>query len=165
MSDVQTFPWCGACWCQNETACPYNLQPTNVWPNSTIEFYTSQKPTFLYELSCDPYEDSACETTPPQAVIPPDVDPSEVVCAYKYTVPRIRPSCGSLQYTMVTYNSVTDAEKDGAYPTHYGRCGTCSSTRDLALYLSKCNFHVMLFRNYIVNIVSKCIPVFHSHLL
>jgi len=156
MSDSQTFPWCGPCWCQNETACPYNLQPTNIWPNSTIEYYTSQLPTFLYDLSCDPYDDegsTTCETTPPQAIIPPEVDPSEVVCAYKYdiVVPpsphsssssdydnnNSSTSCGNLQYTMVTYNSISDAEEDNAYPTHYGRCGTCSSTRDLALYLSK----------------------------
>lgn len=70
------------------------------------------------ELTSDPYER-------------PDVptESADEVCAVK----RIAP--GSRRYRLVDYPDETSARVDGAVPTHFGRCGLCSSLHDLAVYM------------------------------
>jgi len=53
----------------------------------------------------------------------------KAVCAYKYS----ENDCNS--YTLDTYISEEAALSDGAFITHYGHCGLCSTARDLSIYL------------------------------
>lgn len=39
------------------------------------------------------------------------------------------------EYTMATYNSEQEMLAAGAEMTHWGACGACSTTKDLAVYL------------------------------
>jgi len=57
------------------------------------------------------------------------VDPNEV-CGAKFVAPE------NEQYKLVTYKDEAAAEADGAYITHKGGCGYCSSLRDLEAYIA-----------------------------
>jgi hypothetical protein len=88
--------------------------------------------TEIFSLSCNPYENETCTTTPPQTFL----DSDTAVCGYVYTtLPDGSQSCS--EYSMVTYESRADLIKAGAIITHEGSCGLCSTTQDLAVYLSK----------------------------
>lgn len=41
----------------------------------------------------------------------------------------------SASYRLATYASAAEARDGGAIVTHFGRCGLCSSLRDLAIYM------------------------------
>ncbi len=92
----------------------------------------------IYTLSCNPYENPDCTTTPAQTML--DVDTA--VCAYSYVDKNGSPSCTN--YSMITYASRQDAEAAKSVVTHEGACGLCSTTIDLALYLSKNIFSLSL---------------------
>jgi hypothetical protein len=65
-------------------------------------------------------------------------DVETAVCAFKYPVDSNGlESCSD--YNLVTYSSRKEAEMDGATVTHDGSCGLCSTTQDLAIYLSNCS--------------------------
>jgi hypothetical protein len=70
-------------------------------------------------------------TADPYASAPPADDPPDMVCGVKPTG-----SAGSQQtYRLVTYDSEALATADGAKPTHFGRCGVCSTLANLAVYM------------------------------
>jgi hypothetical protein len=135
ISADDSYPSCGNCWCippyDGTGPCPV-WQPQNNFSTSVIATYKAQQPSFYYSLSCNPYEDANCYTTPPQTML--EVD--EAVCAYKYQT-EADGSISCVTYEMITYKSRRDAEEDGAVLTHGGSCGLCSTTQDLAIYLSK----------------------------
>lgn len=135
----ETYPTCGDCWCISDdngtAACPL-WQPQTDFANSTIAAYSAQQPVKKYTLNCNPYKDSLCTTTPAQTML--DVDTA--VCGYVYSTNSDgSESCS--QYSMVTYATRDDLIAAGAVITHEGSCGLCSTTQDLAVYLSKfvCN--------------------------
>ncbi len=70
------------------------------------------------ELTSDPYDSPA----------PAAGDPDEV-CG------MLPESPGSKRYTLVTYASEEAARDAGAFVTHFGACGLCSSLADLAVYM------------------------------
>jgi hypothetical protein len=73
----------------------------------------------LPELTADPY------LAPP----PPD-EPSDTVCAVLPGAPaNPRP------YRLQTYASLAEARAAGAHPTHFGRCGLCSTLANLAVFI------------------------------
>jgi hypothetical protein len=78
------------------------------------------------DLDCNPYEDEACVTSPAQVM----VDMDGVVCAFKYSTE----DCS--EYSMITYGSQEEADADGAFLTHTGACGLCSTAQDLAVYMA-----------------------------
>ena len=77
-------------------------------------------------MTCNPYEDESCETSPPQV----NVNVDGVVCAFKYH----DNNCND--YEMVTYTSEDEAVEDGSVVSHLGACGLCSTAVDLAVYMS-----------------------------
>jgi hypothetical protein len=80
----------------------------------------------IYSLSCNPYSDDSCQTTPAQAALGDDA-----VCAYVYSG-----NCPENSYEMVTFASAeAAAAAKNAFVTHVGACGLCSTTQDLAVYL------------------------------
>uniref|UniRef100_A0A6B2LHR0 Uncharacterized protein n=1 Tax=Arcella intermedia TaxID=1963864 RepID=A0A6B2LHR0_9EUKA len=40
-----------------------------------------------------------------------------------------------LEYILLNYGSVEEAQLDGAYVTHNGHCGACSTLQDLSVYM------------------------------
>lgn len=124
------YPTCGECWCIPDNnglgSCP-TWEPQTDFSPSVIEAYQAQVPTEILTLNCNPYTEANCTTTPPQVML----DNDDAVCAFKYS----SNSCDT--YTMVTYSSRLEARLDNAVLTHTGSCGVCSTTQDLALYLSE----------------------------
>jgi len=88
--------------------------------------FKQKKALWIYSLQCNPYEDPTCTTTPVQT----SLDDGDAVCAYLYSG-----TCPGNSYEMVTYPSHAQAVAAGAFVTHTGSCGLCSTTQDLAIYL------------------------------
>jgi hypothetical protein len=137
------YPTCGGCFCipsLNGTApCPDLIwQPQTEFSNATLLAYQQQIPTSIYTLKCNPYEDEACSTSPPQIYLEKDT----AVCGFVYTAVGAEgadgkgPSCPSV-YSMETFSSRADAERVGAVLTHEGSCGLCSTAQDLSIYLGE----------------------------
>lgn len=70
------------------------------------------------DLTVDPYDSPA----------PAPGDPNQV-CGMLPETP------GGKRYTLVTYASEHDAREAGAFVTHFGACGLCSSLQDLSVYM------------------------------
>lgn len=131
------YPSCGSCWCIPSDSglgpCPL-WQPQSNFSSAVIETYQKQIPSWIYRLNCNPYDDASCTTTPRQTML----DSEEAVCGYVYPVTSANPlevSC--TDYTMITFASRVEAERNKAVVTHEGSCGLCSTAQDLAVYLSK----------------------------
>lgn len=133
-----TYPTCGDCFCvpalDGRAPCPQYWSPQTDFANSTIGAYMQMVPLQIYTLSCNPYEDSSCQTTPPQT----ETESDSAVCAYKFPTDDDTHAMSCSTYSMVTYPSREAAEQDRAILTHEGSCGLCSTTQDLAIYLSEC---------------------------
>lgn len=130
------YPSCGDCWCVPDNGglgpCPA-WEPQSDFSSTVIDKYASQKPISYYTLECNPYEDEACQTSPPQEYL----EDEDAVCAFTYPLqPHGSQSCS--EYEMVSFPSRRAAERAGATVTHQGSCGLCSTTQDLSVYLGKC---------------------------
>lgn len=132
--EADEFPSCGDCWCVPDDGgygpCPV-WQPQSNFSAEVIETYMKQRPIEYYKLNCNPYVDEDCSTTPEQTLL----DSDDAVCAYVYPADDSGTSC--TEYSMVTFGSRAEAEASGAVVTHKGSCGLCSTTQDLALYLTQ----------------------------
>lgn len=136
-------PVCDDCWCVRGTGeqCPA-WTPENISKDprgqsaadytyadlsQKVKFFTGliQDEDNVMTLDCDPYANSKCETTPPQAQ-----KEDGQVCAYKYN----KTSPG--KYSMITYSSEEKAKAEDAFITHHGKCGVCSTAQDLAVYMN-----------------------------
>lgn len=130
-----TFPSCGDCWCipgnNGSDPCPYEEKPATEFTNESIQVYLNQVALNPYRLNCNPYKDNSCETSPPQRLI----NSSMSVCGFVY--PKLQDGTSCSTYFIQTFPSRTEAERAGSVLTHEGSCGLCSTTIDLALYLSK----------------------------
>ena len=82
--------------------------------------------TNAFDLTCNPYKDSACTTSPAQ----PSSFNSSAVCGIKYS----DASCS--QYSLQSFRTAASAKAAGYKVTHTGVCGACSSTKDLSVYMS-----------------------------
>ena len=132
---INDFPKCGDCWCipSDPDSCPA-WEPVEKYSRGVRNALAGQSPNFIYRLSCNPYVDgsSNCTTTPPQV----HVHDENTVCGIVYDEPTNRFSdCGD-EYTMKTYQSAKEAEGAGAFVTHTGVCGVCSTTKDLSVYMN-----------------------------
>jgi hypothetical protein len=82
-------------------------------------------------ISCDPYQDEDCMTTPPLDSL--DGATTDAVCAIRFETQDSARMCDS--YRLETYPDVVSAQADGAFVTHRGACGLCSSLQDLVVYM------------------------------
>lgn len=133
----ESFPTCGDCWCvpgnNGADPCPYSEKPPTEFSTETVQAFLGQTALNPYGLYCNPYKESTCQTSPPQLYM----DTDSAVCAFVYPQnPDGSTSCSS--YYLQTYRSRDDAYAAGAFITHEGSCGLCSTSIDLAIYLSKC---------------------------
>ena len=127
-----TIASCGDCWCipggpGEPDVCPTSSPPAH-YPQTTIDALSQQIPSNPYQLNCEPFDELNCTTTPPQDSL--IYHGTDAVCGIKY----LDSNCSS--YEMNSYKSLEKAEKDGAFVTHTGACGVCSTTQDLAAYMA-----------------------------
>jgi len=123
---------CGECHCSvsEGSQCP-SWSPETDYSDYTIETLASQVAINPFTLACNPYEDDECETSPPQEMTELG---EKAVCALHYEDLESGNAVGA-QYRMKSYASDAQAEAAGGFITHYGACGVCSQTQDLAAYL------------------------------
>jgi len=141
------YAYCGDCHCivanngddNDGPSCPSEAPPTE-FRADYVAFLKSLQVTNPYELSCNPYQDDACETTPPQQSNLTALGDA-AACGVVYEKGGLSSSddddhqqCPT-RYRLVSYASVEELEKDGAVLTHHGACGVCSTTQDLAVYI------------------------------
>lgn len=135
-SGADSYPYCGDCWCipdENGIGnCPY-WHPETEFSDIVINLYKSQISADYYRLTCNPYSDKSCTTTPPQVLL----EETSAVCAYHYELDISTNETSCSIYSMKTYSSETDAISAGDIVTHTGSCGLCSTTQDLAIYLTE----------------------------
>jgi len=122
---------CGDCHCapSNGSQCPA-WTPVTDYSSYTIETLASQVAVNAYELHCNPYREEDCETSPPQEMTELG---ETAVCALHYEDPG--GDAVGARYKLKTYASQLLAQAAGGIVTHYGACGVCSQTQDLAAYL------------------------------
>ena len=76
---ARAWTHCGDCWCANgNQTCP-TWEPTN-YTADFVAAFKSHHPSNPYTLSCNPYTNSSCETTPPQTLVSSD----DAVCGRVY---------------------------------------------------------------------------------
>ena len=118
---------CGECHCipkGNASQCASNV-PTTDYTDSMIESLRKQEPMNAVEMPpCDPYTDSSCKLGSALG----DFGGGSV-CGIHYE----NSFCSS--YKLMTYASEKLAKDNGAFVTHQGACGVCSTTQDLAAYM------------------------------
>lgn len=112
---VAKASWCADCWCATNGRMDCPQRPTNYTTDFANQLL-SQKPLNSYTMACNPYKEENCMQPPP-----PDVYDPDAVCAYKFA----DDDCD--EYSMLNYPSREAAEADGAFVTHFGNCGACSS--------------------------------------
>lgn len=120
----------------------------------TIEMFKSMRATNPYNLTCNPYDTQykgvPCETTPPQNFTELG---DTAVCGVLYDLNTLDANQCPTEYSLQTFSDEASAEAAGATVTHYGACGVCSTTQDLASYIentdltsygTKCSFEAGL---------------------
>ena len=126
---------CNGCYCivAEGEKCPEPV-PVNNFSTVMINNLQTQKPVNAYQLGCNPYESSTCQTQPPQNDTLLALGET-AVCAIHYQSNSTQNGCVGVSYKLVTYPSKQDAEAAGGFVTHAGHCGVCSTMQDLAVYL------------------------------
>jgi len=145
--------------------CPTDV-PRHDYTEEEITTLRLQRPVNPFNLECDPYDDENCHLSPSevytelgdtavcgllynplmvtsqedmQSIFAPS-DGGGVGLGSQLSAKNsdTRASCPNapLDYVMASYPSREHALADGATVTHVGACGACSTTQDLAVYLS-----------------------------
>jgi len=138
MIDEQPYAFCGSCHCivsGNDETCPTGEDqvPQMEFSDELVGFLQSLELTNPYELSCNPYEDEACDTFPPQSNLTALGDAA--ACGIVYEMEGLSDDQCPTRYSLESYPSVAELEAEGSVLTHHGACGVCSSTQDLAVYI------------------------------
>jgi hypothetical protein len=103
-----------------------------------VELYKSMTPTNPINITCNPYDTQytgePCETTPPQD---PDLIElwEEAVCGVIYSTTNLDGNQCPAEYSLQSFRNKEEADAAGATLTHWGACGVCSTTQDLAVYI------------------------------
>jgi hypothetical protein len=113
LTSSQCRPQCG---CNGPLFQPPAYDPAFI--QSLVDDWRLATP--LAPLASDPYANP----------VPPD-DPPGTVCA----VLPVGDGGSPALYDLVTYSSAAEATRAGAYVTHSGHCGVCSTLTDLAVYM------------------------------
>jgi hypothetical protein len=127
----QTFGSCDSCFCIPDAGddCPVDRTPPTEFGSliPVLRSLTWKNP--YLPLECDPYSDSACDTTPPLQI--------GGACIIQVEGESNGTCVPNSNYTTSTYaGSFAKAKANRSlYVTHEGACGTCSSLQDLSVYL------------------------------
>ena len=102
------------------------------WPcnrTKAIESFRSKRPIEKWPRTReDPYSNQTIES---RAAIDKYLLDKTSVCALKYT------NINKTSYKLRHFHDRNTAMENGYTVTHQGRCGACSTTQDLAVYLSR----------------------------
>uniref|UniRef100_A0A7R9W9P1 Uncharacterized protein n=1 Tax=Pseudictyota dubia TaxID=2749911 RepID=A0A7R9W9P1_9STRA len=141
-AQAAAYGTCGDCHCINlDKPCPSgeaNVPRTDYPKNFTAQL-NAMKPTNQMQMACNPYNATdkgnrtSC-TEPPQDLYQVELWET-AVCGIKYDMDKLTQDLCPTEYNMTTYNSSQDMLDDGAIMTHWGACGVCSTTQDLATYI------------------------------
>jgi len=132
--------YCGDCHCivSQNGECP-SPTPKTDYSEETIAELASQTALNPYSVECNPYvADDFPNAVDPCAMDPPQDESlivlgEEAVCGIHYES-YVDGVC-SQEYKLQSYPSFEQATQAGAFVTHAGACGVCSTTQDLAAYL------------------------------
>lgn len=129
----QSYARCDNCHCvATDGICPVERTPFMDYSVDTTNLLEFQNPTNPYSLTCNPFVDSPCRTTPTQSFTKDNDETAVCGIRYHYNTNSTEATCPS-SYTLKTYQSVQIAYFDDVSAiTHVGACGVCSSTQDLA---------------------------------
>uniref|UniRef100_A0A7S1UWS2 Uncharacterized protein n=1 Tax=Grammatophora oceanica TaxID=210454 RepID=A0A7S1UWS2_9STRA len=137
------FSSCGGCHCipDNDGAdpCPTATKPETKFTVQHVDTLLSLNHTNPFTIDCDPYTNATCETVPARDPLTQALDPN-AVCAFLYDYPEQseledEQPC-PLSYSAKTFASREEATAAGYVVTHEGGCATCSTTQDLAIYMT-----------------------------
>jgi hypothetical protein len=135
---------CGDCHCiitDGSGTCP-TPTPKVDFSDEMIAQLASQTALNPYLLDCNPYvadTDDFPNSKEPCEMVPPQDESlialgEEAACGIHYE--SFQDGVCSSEYKLQSYASFQEAEAAGAFVTHAGTCGACSTTQDLAAYLS-----------------------------
>jgi len=114
---------CGDCYCildEDVTTCP---EGKPIYDDGFVEELLQQTPlNAIAKMSCDAFDDDSCDFDPPRLELG-----DNAVCGIHYE------DANCTKYKMKSYPNMTFAEDQGAFVTHKGECGLCSTTQDLAV--------------------------------
>ena len=152
------IPRCGDCHCIPEEGedCPGTRDKSFEVVGDQFE-YINQRALNPYTLSCNPFVDVQCETTPPQEFLSLG---NEAVCGIHYLVPASSRLCPR-QYKLQSYPSQLEAEADGAIVTHVG----CKLNMDDYLFLGKKNPILLCIAFVPINMLIIIIFYFTKHVV
>jgi len=146
------LPLCNDCHCtpgwDEDPAtfeCPTDPPPPWKYDASTIDELHSHEANNPLLLHCNPYDDEMCDTVPSLQ------RGDDTVCGlvYDYELPETEDAaaaavaaatqqegCPLSNYTIKTFRDEDEARTAKAVVTHLGHCGVCSTTKDLAAYMT-----------------------------
>jgi len=155
---------CTPSWDQDPATftCPTEAPPPWQYSAETIETLASQQVLNPYSLECDPYQNKTCDTVPS---LEKNKWSNTAVCGLLFQEPPVDAvqswrrrqqgsTCPLTNYTTQTFASEQEATNNRAVITHTGPCGACSTTQDLAAYMShpdmvhagrRCTNRVLMF--------------------
>ncbi|CAB9518186.1 expressed unknown protein [Seminavis robusta] len=142
-SDGQMPPSCDGCVCvtPDDGECPSSTTtatlPTRFEPEHISRLKALQWENAIV-LDCDPYLDNCTMTDSVEGSSIEGVQDNDIaVCGMRYNNVTLNKTSGcSTSYETKTFSSREELDAaEGYFLTHYGACGTCSSTQDLAVYM------------------------------
>lgn len=130
------YAFCGNCFCiHGENDCPTGDEiPSFEFSAELLDFMLSIKLDNPMSLSCNPYKDKICDTSPPQVL--KDLGDT-AKCGVVYDSLGVSDDLCPTRYKLVTFDSMEALLKAEATLTHHGACGVCSTLQDLAVYIEK----------------------------
>ena len=94
--------------------------------NSTVsDAFGAKALTTSIKLGCNPYIDDSCALSPTF-----EDYGNTTVCGVIYA------DASRIKYSFLSYKDAASAHDAGAYVTHLGACGACSTLNDLAVYMN-----------------------------
>ncbi|CAB9526387.1 expressed unknown protein [Seminavis robusta] len=133
------FGSCGDCHCINlDKPCPNGPGevPLTQVPDDWLKQLKAMETTNPYEMKCNPYNTTEYLNCTDPPLVERQIELWETaVCGHLYDMSALDENQCPTQYEMVTYDSKEAMEAAGAVMTHWGACGACSTSKDLAVYL------------------------------
>lgn len=131
-----TPPTCEGCFCvpAEGEACPTSPQ-TGFAADHIERLKILQWENPIY-LNCDPFKHNNCTLVDSKGAMVIEQDCDLAMCGMKYNNNTPAGTCPTSYTTKTFINSeALEQDTEGYFLTHYGACGACSSTQDLAVYM------------------------------
>ena len=127
--------------CSGEEPCPSDPEkiPLTEADDDWLRQLKAMDAINPYQMVCNPYNTTGAIQTgtctdPPQIEYQLELWET-AVCGISYDMDTLDENQCPTLYEMQTYDSEQEMLDAGAHMTHWGACGACSTTKDLAVYL------------------------------